>query len=70
MRVNTQDGRAVVLMQMKNAGKEDRARARVCCALDDLRRAWRNTFFVRHYESPGPADASAGPLATLAPLQW
>ena len=32
-----------------------------------LRRAWRNTFFVRHYESPGPADASAGPLAAQVP---
>ena len=50
-----------------NAGKEDRARVRASCALDGLRRAWRNTFFVRHYESPGPADASAGPLAAQAP---
>ena len=40
-------GWAVALME-KNAGKEDRARARVYCALGDLRRAWRNPFFVRH----------------------
>ena len=42
-----ESGWAVALME-KNAGKEDRARARACCALGDLRRAWRNTFFVRH----------------------
>ena len=50
----------------KNAGEEGRARARAGCALDDIRRAWRNTFFVRHYEIREPAGA-AEPLLALAP---
>ena len=53
-------GWAVALME-KNAGKEDRARARVCCALGDLRRAWRNTFLC----------ATMSPRGLLMPLgRW
>ena len=56
---------AVALMT-KNAGKEEGARARADCALGDLRRAWRNTFFVRHYEVREPAG-DAEPLPAVAP---